>query len=110
MKSLAASISVFRHGGSKGIFYAQVDRTTPFSLSTRDAKEAELWKQIKLAEMRRSMLGISHHYAIETGPLTFATAWAAYAALRVVHEKSIKTSGTPFKRKACAPIRQICKS
>ncbi len=51
MKPLTPSISVFRRGGPKGVFYAQVNRTTPFSLSTRDAKETGLWKYGKLVEI-----------------------------------------------------------
>lgn len=91
MKIQSPSISVFRRGGANGVFYAQVNRTTPFSLSTRDAKEAEQWKQGKLAEMRRTMLGISHLYPAEVVPLTFDDAWTAYEGLRLVKNKAAKT-------------------
>jgi len=91
MKIQTPSISVFRRGGPKGVFYAQVNRTTPFSLSTRDAKEAEHWKQGKLAEMRRTMLGISHHYPTQSVALNFEEAWTAYESLRSVQKKAAKT-------------------
>jgi integrase len=91
MKLSAPTISIFRRGGPKGVFYAQVNRTTPFSLGTRDPKEAELWKQGKLADLRRSMLGISQHYAVEVEPLTFDEAWTAYVGLRSVQKKAAPT-------------------
>lgn len=91
MKTHSPSISVFRRGGPEGVYYAQVNRTTPFSLSTRDPKEAELWKEGKLAEMRRSMLGISHHYPAVAVDLTFEESWTQYESLRSVQNKAAKT-------------------